>query len=1262
MFNVIGLIGDSLYSLTVKGKDINGNILITSLPLAAKTLGGYSTGTKQTQTITFGSLSAKTVIDLPFALTASSSSKLPITYTSSNTSVATVTGNIVKIVGPGTTNITASQIGNATINAATDVKQLLTVTKLTQKITFAALPVKTTLSIPFALTATSNSLLHVTYTSSDTSVATVYDTTVIIHKAGTTIITASQTGNNIYNPAVDVKQTLTVNKLSQTITFAALPVKTTADAAFALTATSNSLLHVTYTSSDTSVATISDTTVTILKVGTTIITATQSGNDIYAAAVNIIQKLTVIAPAVPTYKNGKLNQTITFAALAAKTVVDKPFALTATSSSHLPITYTTVAVAPTTDPDAVATINSNGVVIIHGAGTINIIASQAGNSNVNAAISVTQKLTVNRLSQTISFGVLAAKTIVDNPFALTATASSGLPIIYSVDNPGVATILGNIVIIVGVGTANITATQVGNNLYNAATNVLQKLTVSKLSQTISFAAFPTKMLGDDSIALAATSNSLLHVTYRSSNTSVATINDSTLTIVGIGTDTIYAMQAGNSIYNAATTVYKLLTVKVATPAPVVVKGIQTITFGTLPVKTIVDESFPLLATTTSGLPILYSSSNPSVATVLGNIVTIVGTGVTNITALQSGNIHYLSATPIVQKLTVNKLSQTISFALLPAKTIVDAPFQLTAKSTSLLPITYTIDNPSVATISGNIVTIVDVGTANITASQAGNNTYNAATNIVQKLTVNKLSQTITFAALATYTTADVPFPLTATSSSFLPISYVSSNPDVANVDSNGVVTIYASGTTTITAMQVGNSLFNAALNVMQKLTVNTPSTPTMTGGKTNQIITFGVLAAKTTADVPFLLIAKSTSLLPISYSCDNIAVATISGNIITIVGSGTANITASQSGNNFYNAAKNVVQKLTVNKKSQTITFAALATYSIADIPFPLTATSSSLLPVSYTSSNPDVATVSDNIVTIIGVGTTNITASQAGNNQYNAATSVVQKLTVSKLPQIITFGTFPVKTLVDVPFPLLATTTSGLPITYSSSDTNVATIFGNIITIVGAGTANITASQSGNSQYLSAISVTQKIIVNKLNQVIKVSASGANIRGQINLTTTINSGLPVAYTNSDPTTASFDATTGIVTFLQSGSVTITASQAGNDLYSAAVSVSVLVSYSGALPPSATFINTSTGITDVSNNGINVSVYPNPATSYIYVEVSEKSTIQIINMNGQKIFSEININANQKQELNIQNFATGIYIIRIFNDKFSTVKKVIINK
>ena len=194
------------------------------------------------------------------------------------------------------------------------------------------------------------------------------------------------------------------------------------------------------------------------------------------------------------------------------------------------------------------------------------------------------------------------------------------------------------------------------------------------------------------------------------------------------------------------------------------------------------------------------------------------------------------------------------------------------------------------------------------------------------------------------------------------------------------------------------------------------------------------------------------------------------------------------------------------------------------------------------------------------------------------------------------------------------------------------------------------------------ATSVTKTLTVNKLSQTIKVTASGATVRGQINLTTTINSGLIVAYTNSDATTATFDATTGIVTFLQPGIVTITASQAGNDIYTPAISVSVMLTYTGTIPPSATFLNTTTGIADVSNKGINVSVYPNPATSFIFVEASENSTVQLFDLNGKQIYSKTNVIANQKEELNVQNLAEGIYFIKVYNDKFSTVKKVVINK
>lgn len=83
---------------------------------------------KANQTITFSALTNKTTADAPFALTATSSSNLAVSYTSSNAAVATVSGSTVTIIGAGQTTITASQLGDANYNAATDVANVLTVT------------------------------------------------------------------------------------------------------------------------------------------------------------------------------------------------------------------------------------------------------------------------------------------------------------------------------------------------------------------------------------------------------------------------------------------------------------------------------------------------------------------------------------------------------------------------------------------------------------------------------------------------------------------------------------------------------------------------------------------------------------------------------------------------------------------------------------------------------------------------------------------------------------------------------------------------------------------------------------------------------------------------------------------------------------------------------------------------------------------------------------------------------------------------------
>jgi hypothetical protein len=168
---------------------------------------------------------------------------------------------------------------------------------------------------------------------------------------------------------------------------------------------------------------------------------------------------------------------------------------------------------------------------------------------------------------------------------------------------------------------------------------------------------------------------------------------------------------------------------------------------------------------------------------------------------------------------------------------------------------------------------------------------------------------------------------------------------------------------------------------------------------------------------------------------------------------------------------------LTVNKAPQTITlnFNGSATYSPGGIYNPA-GTSTSGLPISYSSSNSGVASGGVGTVTISGAGSTSITASQAGDVNYLAATSGnSQTFTVDKALQTITFPAIPLAAVGSSPITLNATASSGLPVTYTSENTGVATVSGNVLTVLaGPNFANIDANQGGDTNYFPANQVVQ--------------------------------------------------------------------------------------------------------------------------------------------------------------------------------------------
>jgi hypothetical protein len=151
------------------------------------------------------------------------------------------------------------------------------------------------------------------------------------------------------------------------------------------------------------------------------------------------------------------------------------------------------------------------------------------------------------------------------------------------------------------------------------------------------------------------------------------------------------------------------------------------------------------------------------------------------------------------------LNQTITFGELAEVAYNSAAFQLSASTTSSLPIIFSTSDPRIASIDGNNVTPIIPGVVTISAHQPGNQTYDPA--VVQRtLIVGKANQQVTFDEFPDKLVTDDDFFVTASSSTGMPITFASSNPSVASIDQTGKVKILTVGETVLTASQAGDAL------------------------------------------------------------------------------------------------------------------------------------------------------------------------------------------------------------------------------------------------------------------------------------------------------------------------------------------------------------------------------------------------------------------------------------------------------------------------
>jgi uncharacterized delta-60 repeat protein len=307
-----------------------------------------------------------------------------------------------------------------------------------------------------------------------------------------------------------------------------------------------------------------------------------------------------------------------------------------------------------------------------------------------------------------------------------------------------------------------------------------------------------------------------------------------------GTYSNIEMTASNGVSPDATQTYSIT----------IAKADQTINFSALSNKTFGDADFTVSATGGgSGNPVTFTASgNCTSSGTNGSTTHITGAGSCTVTASQTGNSNYNAASPVDRSFSVAKADQTISFGALSNKTFGDPDFTVSATASSGLSVSFSASGN--ATVSGNTVHITGAGSATITASQAGNSNYNAATNVPQGFTISKAGTTtaVTSSPNPSNPGQSVTFTATVTPASgsgpTLTVTFKDGSTILGSsgLNGSGVATFSTSslsaGTHTITATYNGDPNFNLSTGTLSGgQTVNSPTptpspTPTATASPT----------------------------------------------------------------------------------------------------------------------------------------------------------------------------------------------------------------------------------------------------------------------------------------------------------------------------------------------------------------------------------------------------------------------------------------------
>ena len=468
---------------------------------------------------------------------------------------------------------------------------------------------------------------------------------------------------------------------------------------------------------------------------------------------------------------GTQSQTITFSLPAGPFYSGQQVPLTGTADSGLSVEYEVT--------NGSGTILNNGLanpaLKIAAAGAVTVTACQFGNSQYAPATPVPGSLTAVQSILTITANVPSVD--VNTPLPSysgsayytvsglvpgdTSSVITGQPAISVVDGsgaviaPGTPLQAGVYTAVIAQGTLSIPSyyqVKFVNGTLNVTGTNAQTVTLASLPTTLTYSgpSTYTATLSATSVDTTTGKATGLPITY--SVTGPATVTSNVLTVSGAGLVSVTATQAGTSYYQSAS----------ATQVIQVAKASQTVTAVNfnlaqgVPLPVLSAPSYYTFGAWATGDSQTSISGQPALSIVdtkglTGNPGAVLAPGVTppngsyqvDITAgtLSSANYNF-NFVPGV--LTINNgTSQTISFPQIPNTVYGAAPITLGASADSQLGISYTVSPPTIASVSGKVLTILGAGTVTVTASQPGNGSYAPAKPVQQSFNVAPAALTVT---------------------------------------------------------------------------------------------------------------------------------------------------------------------------------------------------------------------------------------------------------------------------------------------------------------------------------------------------------------------------------------------------------------------------------------------------------------------------------------------------------------------------------------